>query len=337
MSHRFSHSSGASGAALPPELAEELAHEPAPVRDELSEIWMLAEPHPAAEPDDATFRRLGAEIWPTLEAALQANAPAPAKVHRLRPALRLVRQHRVRWVAAAACIVVLLGVGLALWQQPVTLEAPRGQVAEFTLPDGSEVTLNSGSTVQYARSFGQRARRVQLVGEGFFTVTENTKPFSVETFNGTVTVLGTAFNVRAWPDEVTPATEVAVFSGKVALGRHDVLENAALLPAGTSARLLAEETVPEPLDATLLDNARAWRDGGFKFVDRPLATAIHEIERRYDVEITVTPEALRLKPVAILIEKSTGPEHILDDICEIHQCQYRAIAGGFEIFQPDAE
>lgn len=68
------------------------------------------------------------------------------------------------------------------------------------LPDGSTVLLNEGSELSYSTSFGKQAREVTLTGEGYFDVQHNlSKPFKVLTGNVTTTVLGTAFNIKAYP------------------------------------------------------------------------------------------------------------------------------------------
>ena len=339
MNQRDNHSMGADGtAALPPALEAALVEETAEERAALAELWHLAGPTPHAEPDDATFRRLGAEIWQNLQPAIATQARPPARIHRMRPTLRLVSTRTTRWAALAACLAMLMAVGVLLSQQPTTLEAPRGATAEHTLPDGSTVILNSGSTLRYWNGFGRSARRVDLAGEAFFDVARQEKPFVIETFNGTVTVLGTSFNVRAWPDDVAPATEVSVFSGTVAFAPENNPDGALLLTAGMAARLIGETSdVPTPLTGVEVQHALAWRDGGFKVTDRPLAAVVREIERRYDVSIRIASEHLLDKPVALLLEESEGPERILDDLCEIHACEYRLADGGYEIFQPVAE
>ncbi len=324
-------------AGPPPEVLEALAHERAADRAALVETWHLAGHYLRPEPDEAAFRRLGVEIWDHLEAALQAEAPAPPPARPAHAPLRLVRLQTVRRLALAACVALLVGVGLFLWQQPVTVTAPYGQTAGLELPDGSDVVLNSGATLRYRRSFGEAARTVTLDGEAFFAVTTDEAPFVVQTFNGAVTVLGTQFNVRAWPDDLDPATDVAVLSGRVRLAARHAATQALTLGAGESARLFARSDAPVALDEVGLDNALAWRNGGFKFSNHPLGTVTRELARRYAVRVEVTPKSLLDKPVAILKENPLGAEEILRDICEYNGYAYRAIPGGYEIYQPDAE
>ena len=112
---------------------------------------------------------------------------------------RLLALFPMRWLAVAAVLIIGV-IGARMWFAPVTLTVPYGETASIQLSDGSMVELNSGSTIKYARSFGDE-RRVSLQGEAFFDVEKETRPFIVETFNGSVRVLGTTFNVKAWDDE----------------------------------------------------------------------------------------------------------------------------------------
>ena len=81
----------------------------------------------------------------------------------------------------------------------LTLRVPRGTTYQLTLPDGTEVWLNSDSELTFPDHFTGRERRVNLVGEGYFKVTKDKEhPFRIKAPNFTVTVLGTEFNIRAY-------------------------------------------------------------------------------------------------------------------------------------------
>ena len=326
---------------LPSEVHAALDQEPEEERASLLEIWDLAEHALGEEPDEAAFRRLGAEIWQTLEATLEQETPAPASTPRLRlvkAPLRLVTPRALRWVGMAACIALLVTVGTLYTQQPISVAAPYGERASYTLPDGSQLTLNSGTKISYARDFGQKARQVKLVqGEVIFDVVKDGHPFSVETFNSTATVLGTEFNVRAWPNDIDPVTEVAVASGTVRFISHRDPENYVSLEAGQLARLTLESDTPKILDETNTENALSWRTGGFKFAAHPLGTVVDELERRFDVRIKISSTIPLDTQVGILRDSPSTAEEIIRDICEYNSLDYRAVPGGFQITQPDTE
>ena len=81
-----------------------------------------------------------------------------------------------------------------------TITTPYGAKTNITLPDGSLVWLNSGSTLSYPTKFS-KSRPVKLVGEAYFEVEKNNKPFIVSTNYGDVEVKGTSFNVKAYTDD----------------------------------------------------------------------------------------------------------------------------------------
>ncbi|NBC17862.1 MAG: hypothetical protein GVY18_11175 [Bacteroidetes bacterium] len=326
---------------LPDDVRAALAKEAPEVRHDLERIWAQARPSEVGMPSDDEWRAIGNAMRPALEAAVRSDdrrpvAPASDRGPR-RSSLRLVPSAGVRGIALAACIALLVAVGLFWWQQPVSVTAPAGEIVQVTLPDGSTVALNSGSTVAYTGAYGSQRRDVRLVGEGYFNVVPDEDPFVVETFNGATTVLGTSFNVRAWPDDPDAATTVSVVSGVVRLAPSDA-NDGLTLRAGDAAILTATADAPQALDDAAPANALAWRDGGFKFTGVPLGTILAEVERRYDVQVDVTDPTLLDDPVVLLIEKSLGAEQILRDICEYNGYDYRATDDGYEIYRPaDAE
>lgn len=318
---------------LPDEVWDALATESAEDRAALAEAWALTESYFGNEPSEATFQQMGADIWRNLESAIQAETP-PTPLRLVPSQPRVFKLQRWHQMAVAACVALLLGVAFVLSQQPITHSAPFGDTATIDLPDGSQVLLNSGATLSHSRNFGSDQRNVTLNGEAFFTVAKAETPFNVETFNGVTTVLGTEFNVRAWEDDITPATEVAVLSGTVRLAAQQTAQ-ALTLQAGESARLMAQSATPVPLEDEV-DNALAWRKGSFKLV-KPVGTVLRELERRYNLTIMVEDEALLMEPIAILKEAPLDVEEILSDICESQGYEYQAITGGYEIKRADAE
>ncbi len=327
---------------LPPELAEALKHESDEERAGLAEAWAVAGHYRGQEPGDATFCALGTEIRHNLEAALEQEAGALSKspLRLVKPPLRLVKPQTLRWVAAAACIVLLVAVGLVFTNQPIRIEAPYGEQFTHTLPDGSTVTLNSGTRISYASSFGDETRRIKLVrGEVFLDVTKQDESFSVQTFNSAVTVLGTQFNVRAWPSDFDAATEVVVAEGTVRFAPRRDPAQALILEAGDAARLDREASAPMAmvLDSVNTQNALSWRSGGFKYSKHTVGTVINELERRFDVRIKVSSNSLLSLDYGVLKDNPLGAEEIIRDICELKHCQYRTVPGGYEITEAAAE
>lgn len=132
---------------------------------------------------------------------------------------------------AAATIIICVGVAALsylAWEKATNTAvtfASNENAINRELPDGSVVTLNKHSSVEYNKNFSGKQRTVQLKGEAFFKVTpDKKKPFVVQLKSLNVTVVGTAFNIRETNDE----TSVVVESGivKVQAGNKEVLLHA---------------------------------------------------------------------------------------------------------------
>ncbi|HEY9259473.1 FecR family protein [Chitinophaga sp.] len=145
------------------------------------------------------------------------EAPAPRRLWKL-------------YSGIAAGVLVMLAIG-GYWKyaSKTTTQAPLAQMvtqkrmrSQILLPDGSRVWLNAGSKLDYPKQFALHApREVTLEGEAFFVVTADAeRPFRVHTKTFHIRVLGTSFNVRAYPQEDSAVT--ALVQGSVEV----VLENA---------------------------------------------------------------------------------------------------------------
>ena len=311
---------------LPREVQSELGH--AELAETL-EAWQLSEWYCSQEPPLDEFRQMGAGMWPVIA---EATRPRLTRVFVWRRVPRMTVA-----VALAACIAVVLAVGITLTQQPISVTAPLGDQITHELPDGSSIVLNSGTDIEYKRNFGETSRNIMLrEGEVFLNVVPNSTPFVVESFDAHIEVLGTSFNVRAWPDQIDAATHVFVSSGQVKVTPVAASELAVTLAAGQSAQVRHDGQAPLVMESIQGPMQRAWVDGGFKFSDEPLGNVVEEIERRYDVEITIASPALETVSIGILKESPEGPEEIIRDICALKDtdCDYRAVPGGFVLEKP---
>lgn len=137
------------------------------------------------------------------------------------------KKRNFRWYWAAAAVLVILA---GLWildpftsRKPITtqlissvneISTRPGSKSKVQLPDGSVVWLNAGSTLTYNKDFGRENREVTLTGEGFFDVTKDKeKPFIISTESIKIKVLGTAFNVKAYPED--KKTETSLIRGSI--------------------------------------------------------------------------------------------------------------------------
>lgn len=171
-------------------------------------------------------------------------------------------------------------------QQLVEKVTNKGQKASLSLPDGSRVMLNASSTIRYPKQFTEDAREVYLKGEAFFEVTTSSKPFIVHTDKLAARVLGTSFNVMAFPD--SREHSVSLVTGKVELHPSGPEQQYIILEPGEKGKI---ESVAGKLVKTDFDYEEevGWKEDLLIFKDLPLEEALTRMEKWYGVEF-VTEE-----------------------------------------------
>ena len=308
------------------------------------EVKALLEDYPQEE------ARSLEEIWTLAAHARQFDTPAetnPERFDLLREAvfhevtqtpkvavhLRLVTSRTLR---IAATLIILVLAGSLLWSRPVIYKAPQGNQRSVQLADGSTVTLNSGSQISHKKTFGSKNRQIKLKGEAFFEVAHHETPFTVETFNGTVTVLGTRFNVRAWDNEEAPETVVVLEQGSVQLASRTRGAAPVVLKPGESSRI-SGATAPTPPTPINVGQSTAWRVGGLYFVDEPVGVVIDEIVRRFDVEVRVLPRSLRQERVSLRLSEARSAGEALSMIAIARDYTLREANGVFTLITPSQD
>ncbi|MEM9052122.1 MAG: FecR domain-containing protein [Bacteroidota bacterium] len=134
-----------------------------------------------------------------LKSTIAQEKPVEPKVVRMRPLVRL---------AVAASVLVILSLSIFLFTGSESFETDILQQEFVALPDGSEVQLNSSSTLAFNKRNFEDERELDLKGEAFFEVKKGVK-FTVTTDNGAVEVLGTSFNVNSREERL----EVICYTG----------------------------------------------------------------------------------------------------------------------------
>jgi len=168
-----------------------------------------------------------------------------------------------------------------------SVSTPRGGQYRLRLSDGTLVWLNAGSVLKYPVSFGADQRVVTLSGEAFFQVSKDPgRPFQVTTQQQKVRVLGTHFNISAYPEDTE--TKTTLLEGKVSVGNTNSSVYSILEP-GEQA-LSSAIHIKRPIVITRIDTteAVAWKNGYFQFRDESLESVLKKISRWYDVEIQYT-------------------------------------------------
>lgn len=168
--------------------------------------------------------------------------------------------------------------------QFVTLSTPLAGQYQVTLPDGSKVWLNAGSSLTYPIRFSGTERRVTFAGEAYFEVAKDSgKPFYIVSNGQEVKVLGTRFNIEAYPEESGVKTTLVDGSVKVALAQLDAnsFDQSIVLKPGQQSTVKNGSIIVDEVDA---ESAIAWKNGLFVFNDN-LHHTLAQISRWYDVEI----------------------------------------------------
>lgn len=161
-----------------------------------------------------------------------------------------------------------------------TITTPHGGQYAVILPDGTNVLLNSVSSLRFPTSFSGNSRNVELRGEGYFEVAADKKrPFTVTVNGMKVDVLGTSFNIMAYPGEGSMKTSLVNGSVRVSSGA----ESRIIIP-GQQAELAASAEKLN-IHTTDMDEVLAWKNGEFRFRETEIRTIMRQISRWYDVDI----------------------------------------------------
>ncbi len=209
-----------------------------------------------------------------------------------------------------------------------TLTIPYGKRFDIVLSDGTHVFLNSGSSIKYPIQFIEgRSRKVFLEGEAFFEVTKDEKhPFLIEAQGLNVKVLGTKFNINAYPEDDN--TEVVLVEGSVSLkpsknGSKD--EQDFILKPGSKGTF---DSFQQTISAQNVNTSiyTSWIKGTIVFRDEAFDTIIKKLERYYNVTIINNNKDLAKESfnASFEIDKETIHE-VLHYLNKVHQIEYQII------------
>ncbi|MBO9730635.1 MAG: FecR domain-containing protein [Chitinophaga sp.] len=204
-------------------------------------------------------------------------------------------------------IVYQQGIGAIKAGEANILDVPRGHQAKLVLADGTQVWVNADSRLEYPAAFNGSTREVKITGEAYFEVAEKaTQPFIVKAGDMQVKVLGTAFNVNTYDQQI----HTTLAAGKVSTS---VQNQALILLPGEQATYSA--TVPV-LKKQRVDTRvyTAWKDGDIYFEEATLKEIVHSLEREYDYTIHFDDPALERLHFTLDIRKTGALQDVLDNI-----------------------
>ena len=230
---------------------------------------------------------------------------------------------------AAAALLCTLGAG-AWWMAqhpkslPVALQTAvartlaASKVHTIHLPDGSTVVLNTESRLDYPTAFTGKTREVYLSGEGYFDIRAVAgQPFLVHTGKLTTRVLGTAFDIKAYPGDGT--IDITVTKGKVQvlseqrdLGTLVANQQIHYVPSTEAVRQLRVD--PQPIVA--------WKPREVFYDNITMDSAARALEQRFGVTVSFKNDALRACRVTATFSPDDGLEDMLTVLCGVTQSTY---------------
>lgn len=256
-----------------------------------------------------TAQRSSSNAEQALQRTLSRIQPSavPAPVTPLKKSKPLMRSIYIG-VSAAAAVMLLLGVTFLLRrQQPVRQLAEKhadtskwqnrqngkATKAILELTDGSKIWLNADSKLTYPEVFAGASREVYLEGEAFFEVANNeTKPFIIHLHKGTIKVLGTSFNIRAYENE---PVQTSVTTGKVAfIPKYDEGSNQqpdTILITPDVKVTFSQHTGNIVKETTTSEDDKAWTEGRLVFRNATLENIAMELERTFGKKVKFNAEA----------------------------------------------
>jgi len=234
---------------------------------------------------------------------------AESSIQLVKPATR----RSYTWLRYAASVAVMAVIGaLTLWllqpagQEPFMAQTGAHEQQTITLPDGTQVTLNSLTTLACAVDFGKNDRQLTFDGEAVFHVAKDAdKPFIIHVGDYSVTVLGTTFNLSAYTTD--NAYTLTLMEGSVRIACQE--ESVILQPHEQARFDKADGTLS--VEQVRAESAEAWLSGRLEFEHIALEDLVHKLERNYDVRIRFADEAAKHEQVYI----SVSTDDRFEDVC----------------------
>mgnify|MGYP000213021782 CR=1 FL=1 len=244
--------------------------------------------------------------------ALMLYNPLPEKKISI---LNILYNKSVEWLKIAIAVIFTLLLSYFYQEHKVgldsmamsTISVPEGQRTNITLPDGTNVWLNARTTIQYPVSFNRRGRFVILKGEAYFDVKRNeSKPFVVRTDAYNIEVLGTKFNVNAYPGTEKFETTLMHGSVKVIL-KTDSLQTVILAPDHKLSLEKGRLIMTKVEDY----NPYRWKEGLICFSDESFPNIMKDFEKYYGVKIVIENENVLQSNFTGKFRQSDGIDYAL--------------------------
>jgi len=230
------------------------------------------------------------KAWEKIEARINQSSSLKQTIFK-----RIMQNPFYRVAAAILFAALLLASGYEVYnsaanRKMLEVSATNQILKTFALPDGSLVSLNTDTKIKYPKLFAGNTREVSIEGEAFFQVKPNKeKPFIIHAGKAQIKVLGTSFNVNAYP--AAKLLEVIVETGKVQVSDQNNESKELILTPGDKGTLVYSGN--SLLKSTNADpNFLAWRTRNLIFKATSLAEVIVSLEKVYKVDILLADPKL---------------------------------------------
>lgn len=238
-----------------------------------------------------------------------------------------------RWYkwATAAAIVIFAGMALMFYNKKVSrvdalvLQANATQEHQLIkLADGSTVVLNNNSSLKYPQTFNGDKREVTLIGEGYFDIKHDAgHPFIVHTGKLITTVLGTAFNIKAYKDEKN--ITVTVTRGKVSVSDENKVLGVITPNQQLSFNKVQDNAIQVAVNST---QTVEWQSKDLFFEDLTMQEAVSDLEQRFNVKITFANDAVKKCRFTGTFLHGEKLKDILQVICDFNNATYKTTDDG---------
>ncbi len=208
-------------------------------------------------------------------------------------------KRRSRWlnIAAGFVLPILMVSAWLMFQKQYTvlgalaIQKSNTEIKHFFLPDSTEVWLNSGSELSYAKNFSQADKRlVNLKGQAYFKVYHDAShPFIVQTAKMDIKVLGTSFDVSAYDDDSTVSSTLV--EGSIAVLDKDGQQMEVLVPGEQMVMSLSNASFHK--NTVVTSDFISWKSGQLLFQDADLIEVTRKLSRRYGCQISVGSELVK--------------------------------------------
>ncbi|CAD0007194.1 FecR family protein [Flavobacterium salmonis] len=273
------------------------------------------------------------EVFENMEIVESDRSKLKKELRQIKKTNQVIFLQYKNW-AVAASILFVMGLSWFVYQITIPVIETKqyatkaGEHAKVILSDGTQIWLNAGSLLKYPKEFKGDTREVYLTGEAFFDVHKDKKhPFIIHTDKMDTKVLGTSFNVQAYPDQTTQ--EVSVLTGRVNVKSTVTEENVYVTP-GQKVVFKSHDNKLQAFKDVPVNSISLWRKNIIVFEETPLTEVIATINRNYNVEVEIKNKNLNNLKISAYF-KELPVSQVVALVCNIINADYKLESGVYKI------